>query len=72
MASFCIAFIAPDECGTLIHKIIEANDKKSAMKLFFSENAVKFYSNDDQGFYYFQEDFNHPKEPAGSLLELNV
>lgn len=70
MPSFSIAFVAPDENSTLIHKIVEADDTKNAMKIFFSENAVKFYSDDEQGFYYFQEDFNHPKMPAGSVLEI--
>lgn len=72
MAFFSIAFIAPDEKGSLQHKVVEADNEKNAMRLFFSENAVKYYSNDDQGFYYFQEDFKHPKDPAGSILEITI
>ncbi len=70
MLSFSIAFIAPDEKGSLIHKVVDADDEQSAMKLFFAEKAVKYYSNDDQGFYYFKEDFSHPKEPAGSIIKI--
>lgn len=70
MAYFSIAFVAPDMNATLTHKIVEAEDKTKALRLFFQENAVKFYSNDNQGYHYFKEDFSHPKEPAGSILEI--
>ncbi len=68
MPKFSIVFIAPSEVSTLKHRIITASDKDSALKEFFEEEATSFYSTDEQGFYYFKEDFFDRKNPSGSVI----
>lgn len=68
MPKFSIAFIAPSKVSTLKHRIIESQDQDSALKSFFSDEASEFYSDDDQGFFYFKEDFFDETNPSGSVI----
>jgi guanylate kinase len=68
MPKFSIAFIAPAKVSTLKHRIVEGQDQDSALKSFFSEEASEFYSDDDQGFFYFKEDFFDETNPSGSVV----
>jgi hypothetical protein len=70
MPKYAIAFVAPTESSQLRHKVLENETKDSALRQFFNEEASEFYSNDDQGFYYFKEDFNDQNTCAGSIIEL--
>ena len=69
MPKFAIAFVAPAENSQLKHKIIDGADQEGALKTFFSEEAVEYYSADDQGFYYFKEDFFDATTPSGSIIQ---
>jgi hypothetical protein len=68
MPKFSIAFIAPSKVSTLKHRIVEGQDQDSALKSFFSDEASEFYSDDDQGFFYFKEDFFDETNPSGSVV----
>ncbi len=70
MAKFSIAFIAPADTDQLYHKIIDGDTRDAALRKFFNENISEFYSNDDQGFYYFKEDFFDETTASGSIIEL--
>lgn len=66
MPKFAIAFVMPSAEEQLHHRIIETSDKETALKKFFDEEMIKFYSNDEQGYFYFKEDFADTS--SGSLI----
>ncbi len=68
MPKFSIVFLAPVEQNQIRHQIIESSDKESALKTFFTEEIVDFYSDDEQGFFYFKQDFFDPTSPSGSII----
>jgi hypothetical protein len=68
MPKFSIAFISPGPEKPLRHRIIEESDQETAVRKFFEEETVEFYSNDDQGYHYFKEDFFDAS--TGSLITL--
>ncbi|MBN1309381.1 MAG: hypothetical protein JXA18_15785 [Chitinispirillaceae bacterium] len=70
MPRFAVAFMTPSNSGQLIHRIIEGENRDSVLKAFFTESASEFYSNDEQGFHYFKEDFFDESTPSGSIIEL--
>ena len=70
MPRYAIAFVAPTQNGQLIHRIIENESRDSALKIFFSESVSEFYSNDDQGYHYFKDDFFDDANPGGSIIEV--
>ena len=72
MHRYAIAFIAPTDKLPLRHKILQSEDKDSALRDFFNQEVSEFYSNDEQGFYYFKEDFYDESTAAGSILELEA
>ncbi|MBD3420800.1 MAG: hypothetical protein GF398_11840 [Chitinivibrionales bacterium] len=69
MPKFSIAFILPDENNSLKHKIVEAENKDTALRGFFKKEALEFYSDDEKGFFYFKDDFMDPNAKCGSILE---
>ncbi len=68
MPKFSVVFLAPGEKNQFIHRIIESTDKDSALRTFFTEETTEFYSNDEQGYYYFKEDFFDTSNPSGSII----
>lgn len=70
MPRFAVAFVTPSQNGQLVHRILEGENKDSVLKTFFSESASEFYSNDEQGFHYFKEDFFDDTTPGGSIIEI--
>ena len=70
MPRFAIAFVTPSGNGQLVHQVIENETKDGAMRTFFKESVSEFYSNDDQGFHYFKDDFYDDTTPGGSILEI--
>jgi hypothetical protein len=70
MPKYAIAFITPSHGGALRHRIMEGENRDSTLRQFFNEEASEFYSNDDQGFYYFKEDFFDETTGAGSIIEI--
>jgi hypothetical protein len=70
MPKYSIAFVTPSKSSALRHRIVEADDRDSALRRFFNEEASEFYSNDDQGFYYFKEDFFDEIAASGNIIEL--
>jgi hypothetical protein len=69
MSKFSIAFVTPSEKSQLRHRIIESVNQESALKAFFNEEAADCYSEDDQGFFYFKEDFFDKTTPSGSVIQ---
>ena len=67
MPKFSIAFIVPVGTHRLKHRIIESSDQDSALRKFFKEEIVDFYSDDEQGYFYFKEDFLDT-DPTGSII----
>jgi hypothetical protein len=70
MSKYAIAFITPSKRMQLRHKIVEGENRESALRAFFGENASEFYSDNEQGFLYFKEDFFDDAGPAGNIIEL--
>jgi hypothetical protein len=71
MPKFSIAFITPEKKNMLRHRIIESAEKEIALRQFFNEEIVRFYSKDDQGYFYFKEDFFDSSDASGSIVELD-
>jgi hypothetical protein len=71
MPKFAIAFIVPSKENLLKHKIVEGEDKDTALKTFFAQEVSEHYSNDEQGYYYFKEDFADSAMATGSILQLD-
>jgi hypothetical protein len=68
MPKFAIAFAVPEEKNILRHRLIDSADKETALRQFFNEEIVQYYSNDDQGYFYFKEDFYDSNDPSGSII----
>jgi hypothetical protein len=68
MSKFSIAFIVPSKTSPLRHRIIDSQDQDSALRTFFTEEAAEFYSDDDQGFFYFKEDFFDETNASGNVI----
>lgn len=68
MPKYSIVFILPVEKKQLKHRIIESNDMESALKIFFAEEIIDFYTSDEQGFFYFKQDFYDSSNPSGSII----
>lgn len=68
MPRYAIAVISSK--SKVVHKIVEGEGRDAALKKFFEENMADQYSNDDQGYYYFKEDYFDPHGPIGSMLEI--
>ena len=71
MPRYAIAFVLPSRTNQLRHRIVESADRDSALRSFFNEQTGDSYSNDDQGFFYFKEDFFDESNPSGSVLALD-
>jgi guanylate kinase len=71
MPKYSVVFIAPVEKNQLKHRIIESADQESALRTFFAEESSEYYSNDEQGFFYFKQDFFDQADPSGSIIPLN-
>ncbi len=69
MNKYSIAFISPG--GNLLHHIVMAKTEDEALQLFFKEIKLASYTNDDDGFFYFKEDFNYGKRPVGSIIKID-
>jgi hypothetical protein len=70
MPRFAIAFVMPSENGQLTHQVIEGETKDNALRTFFNNSVSEYYSNDEQGFHYFKEDFFDDAAPGGSIIEI--
>lgn len=70
MPNYAIAFIVPSKNSILSHRIIEADNKDAALRRFFDEEMKEYYSEDEQGFFYFKEDFDDDRARIGSIIEL--
>ena len=68
MPKYSIAFVTPEEKKPLRHQLIESVDEDAALKEFFKKHITEFYSNDEQGYYYFKEDFFDKTSSLGSLI----
>ena len=71
MSKFAVAFVAPTEKSPLRHRILDAADKETALRAFFTDEAAEFYSNDENGYMYFREDFSDVSNPSGSVIALD-
>ena len=70
MSKYAIAFIVPSETSQLCHRIVEGDTKETALRRFFDDDVKGCYSEDDQGFFYFKEDFFDEQARSGSIIEL--
>jgi hypothetical protein len=71
MSKFSIAFVLPSKNSQIRHRLVESQDQESALRSFFSEEVSEYYSNDDQGFFYFKEDFFDETNASGSVIRLD-
>jgi len=71
MPKYAIAFIVPDKSSPSVrHRILEGDDKETALRRFFDDELKDFYSEDNQGFFYFKEDFYDDRTQSGSIIEV--
>lgn len=70
MSKYAIAFITPTKKIQLCHKVVEGENKDSALRVFFNDCAKEHYSDDEKGFLYFKEDFYDEHAPSGNIIEL--
>ena len=71
MSKYAIAFILNSKSSpSICQRIIEGDNREAALRVFFNEELKEYYSEDDQGFYYFKEDFFDERVPSGSIIEL--
>jgi hypothetical protein len=68
MNKYSIAFLSPG--NNLLHRIVMAKNEDEALLTFFREIKLASYTQDDEGFYYFKEDFSFGERPAGSVIKL--
>lgn len=68
MPKYSIAFVVPDEKNQLRHRIVEGANEEDALRDFFKSEIQDLYSNDEQGFHYFKEDFYDTSTGSGSLI----
>jgi hypothetical protein len=66
MPQYTIAFFS-DQTG-ICQKKVEAESREKALRLFFDKNTTG-YSQNDEGFVYFCEDFEDADRPLGAILE---
>jgi hypothetical protein len=69
MNKYSIAFVSPG--NNLLHRLVMAKTEEEALQVFFREIKLASYSQDDEGFLYFKEDFNFGERPAGSIIKLD-
>ena len=69
MPKYSVAFIAPTDQKALRHRVLESPDPESALKTFFKEEVVEFYSDNEQGDHYFKEDFHDDSLASGSIVQ---
>jgi len=69
MNRYSIAFISPG--NNLLHRIIRAKSEEEALRTFFNEIKLASYTQDDDGYFYFKEDFNFGERPAGNILQID-
>ncbi|MBN2188576.1 MAG: hypothetical protein JW699_03900 [Chitinispirillaceae bacterium] len=71
MSKYAIAFVTHLKSSPAVcHRIVEGENREAALRHFFNEELKECYSEDDQGFYYFKEDFFDDRVPSGSIIEL--
>jgi hypothetical protein len=68
MPRYAIAIAA--EKSKVLQKLVEGEGQEDALKKFFFDHMTAHYSNDEQGYFYFREDFFEPSAPIGSILEI--
>ena len=69
MPKYAIAFVNADD--QLVHRLVELDTRDAALRFFFQNYASQGYTNDEEGFNYFKEDFFESESPAGSILEIS-
>ena len=68
MPRYAVAVIAPK--NKILQKVVDGEGQEDALKKFFAEQMFNHYTNDEQGYFYFKEDYFDPQEPLGSVLEV--
>jgi hypothetical protein len=68
MPRYAIAFVTPKP--SLILQVVEMDSRDSALRYFFNHYVTHGYSQDNEGFGYFKEDFADPESPLGGILEI--
>jgi hypothetical protein len=71
MSKYAVAFIVPLKNNPSVRlRIMEGDTKEAALRRFFDEELKEYYSEDDQGFFYFKEDFFDDRTQSGSIVEI--
>ncbi len=69
MPKYAIAF-KPDG-QVFVHKTVETDTEQSAIRFFFDQHITEDYTQDDEGFNYFYEDFTDTDSPMGSIIQID-
>ena len=70
MPKFSIAFTALTDKNPLRHQVLDAPDQEAALKEFFGKELLDLYSDDEQGYFYFKEDFADRSNRCGSVIQV--
>jgi hypothetical protein len=71
MSKYAIAFILPSKSSPQVcQRIVEGDTRETALRHFFDQELKEYYSEDDQGFFYFKEDFFDDRTQSGSIIEV--
>lgn len=68
MPRYAIAFMTAKP--SLIHHFVDMDSRESALRFFFQNYVGDAYSQDEEGFSYFKEDFFQADPPMGHVLEV--
>jgi hypothetical protein len=69
MPKYVIAYHSPK--GPLTQEIVEMDSRESALRFFFMNYCSnEAYTQDEEGYVYFKEDFEDPLSPIGNILEI--
>ncbi len=67
LARFVISHYS--EAQGLVQKVVELDTQEAALRFYF-EQYIEEYSNNDEGYLYFKEDFFDSSKPNGSITEI--
>jgi hypothetical protein len=68
MPKYAIAFVTSKP--VLIHHLVALDSREAALRFFFKQYLGDAYSQDEEGFTYFKDDFFNADSPMGHVLEV--
>lgn len=70
MPRYAIAFVTAKP--SLIHQLVSMDSREAALRYFFKQYIGDAYSQDEEGYAYFKDDFFNADSPMGHVLEVDA